>query len=117
MKFLEKHGSEFRFIAGVGQVPLEAASFGLPAAVIPHKNDTKLATVLTEESFYFLRKWNFVIRQCPDDTCLGNFEEFMLACDNGNIDRFNVQHLVAKHCTVDEAMRVYLKQVFPTYLE
>lgn len=117
IRFLQQHGSEFLFIAGVGQVPLEAASLGLPAMVVPHKEDAKLATVLTDESFHYLRDWNFVIRQCPNHECLGNFNEFLRACKEGDVEKFNARLLVEEYCGIEGAMHEYLRLVFPDQSE
>ena len=113
LDYLKEHGSEYLFIAGVGQVPLEAASFGLPAMVVPHVDDPALSTVLTHESFKFLRPWNMTIKdKCPKDKCLGNLKAFFEDRKKGDFSRYDLRSEVLAECGIDKAMRNYLKLVF-----
>ena len=110
--FLSAHGGEYAFVAGVGQVPLEAAAFGIPGMVIPHKDNWRLATVLTEENFSFLREWNMVIKVCPDSDLLGNVETFLEDRTRGDMKKYDLRELVRKNCSIDAAMAVYLDAVY-----
>ena len=58
--FLREHGEEYLFCAGVGQVVLEGAAFGMPVLVCAHAG-MEHSTFLCEENFSLLRRRNFVI--------------------------------------------------------
>ena len=111
LDFLRDRGSEYTFVAGVGQVPLEVASHGLPAVVVPHRGDFTLSTVLTKDNFAFLREWNMVIRLCPDFEFLGNIDAFMKDCVSNNINKYLIKDLVIQECDIENAMSKYLSIV------
>lgn len=111
LDFLRDRGSEYTFVAGVGQVPLEVASHGLPAVVVPHRGDFTLSTVLTKDNFAFLREWNMVIRLCPDFEFLGNIDAFMKDCVSNNINKYLIKDLVIQECDIENALSKYLSIV------
>lgn len=77
--FLQEHGSEYCFVAGVGQVPLEAAAANLPSLVATHLGDTMRSAFLTIENAARLVEYNCVIRTIPPEYVLGNVEAFFAA--------------------------------------
>ncbi len=74
--YLKEHASDYLFVAGIGQVPVEAASFGIPA-FLPSSRKTDFDGVfLTNEAVQFFHEWNFVINECPKTDHLCNTKEF-----------------------------------------
>lgn len=63
--FLKEHGKEYLFCAGVGQVVLEGAAFGMPTLICAHAG-VEYSTFLCEENFSLLRRNNFVIASSED---------------------------------------------------
>lgn len=112
LDYLKEHGSDYLFVAGVGQVPLEASVLGLPAMVVTHKNTPTLSTVLNKENFSFLRQQNMTIKEsCPDDECLGNFQCFLQDCKDRRIEEYDVRSCVVEQCGIDQSMRTYMQLV------
>lgn len=116
--FLEKHGNEYLFVAGVGQVPLEAAAVNLPALVAAHATDFGRSTFLTTANLRDLREWNCVIkdRKIPRDLAPGNAEEFFAAVSAARaadsdkaLDRFRVRSALEKQLSADAVWGRYLK--------
>lgn len=62
LQFLKKHSQEYLFVAGVGQVPIEALSLGYPAFVCSHIG-LEHSSFVSEKNFDVLRTYNFVIRR------------------------------------------------------
>ena len=111
--YLKKHAYEILLVAGVGQVPLEAAALGLPALVTPHIDRFDLSTVLTEDSFKFLRPWNMTIKQYHDAECLGNIDDFLKDFNIGKLEKYNIQHCISKYCNIENSMKYYQKIAVP----
>lgn len=75
--FLKENGQKYLFVAGIGQVPLEAASIGCPAMVLASDAHPNKSTILCNDNLDFLNEWNFVINECPDHQALGNLDRFL----------------------------------------
>lgn len=65
--FLQEHGKEYAFIAGVGQIPLEAAAANLPTLIPTHSDDASQSVFLSSENLDVLLDWNCVLRRMPKD--------------------------------------------------
>lgn len=74
--FLPAHGEEYAFIAGVGQVALEAAAVNLPCLVTTHLPNAMRSAFLTRDNLARLLDWNCVLRLCPEDEVEGNVPSF-----------------------------------------
>ena len=108
VRFLERHANDYLFVGGVGQVPLEALSFGIPALVATHHEDYEYSRFVVRDNFDRLASNNFVIRHfLPDDTA-GHFEQFIHDRSTGNLDRYTDTTLLYARCTVESAMRQYM---------
>lgn len=83
LPFLNENGQKYLFIAGIGQVPLEAASIGCPAMVLASDVHPNKSTILCNDNLNFLNEWNFVINECPDHNSLGNLETFLKSLQKG----------------------------------
>ncbi len=117
MEFLKHNHNSILFIAGVGQVPLEAISFGYPALVVTHKKEVELSTFVTIDNLDFLYRWNFVIRKCPITSSLGNLDAFFESLNDQSLSKFVIPTEDLERFSIDTAMREYLTHIhssFPT---
>ncbi|MCM1512364.1 MAG: hypothetical protein NC112_04545 [Oxalobacter formigenes] len=108
--FLEKNSNDFLFIGGVGQVPIEAASFGIPALVCTHLEDFTYSRFVTKENIDDLITNNFVInthRYIPDSH-LGNISHFMDCIKNRYFLDFQVTREIEEKLLQESAMEKYL---------
>ncbi len=80
-RFLKERGSEYLFIAGVAQVPLEAAAAGFPALVAPHAGDSTRSVFLARDNLSLMRSWNCTIKKMPQELAPGNAGEFFEAVE------------------------------------
>ncbi len=105
LSFLKEHASDYLFVAGIGQVPVEAASFGIPAFLPSSRKKDSDGVFLTNEAVQFFHEWNFVINECPRANHLCNIREFFdetFAMERGQIS--------SKFDVVDELCRLRLKK-------
>ena len=115
-KFLQEHGSEYLFVGGVGQAAMEAAAMNMPTLVCSHKIDEESSTFLTKESILFLSEWNFVIRKCPNNPCLGNEAEFfkIMESNPANVQafaQFQNAELIQEICGEEKVLTRYTRML------
>ena len=79
--FLLENGGHYAFVAGVGQVPLEAAALNIPSLVVTHGSDPASSVFLTKDNLRCLVHNNCVLKNMPKSLVLGNFASFMKAKD------------------------------------
>lgn len=108
---LRKFIHKYLFIAGVGQIPLEAASLGFPTAVVSSKLPSNFAEpliFLDHSNVGFLHQWNFVINQCPIESLTPNSQKFMDDFRNGTVSAdFEVSQKILKLRTPEKLMEIY----------
>ena len=102
---------KYLFIAGVGQIPLEAASLGFPAAVVSSKRSSDFAEsliFLDLSNVEFLHQWNFVINQCPIENLTPNGQKFIDDFRNGKVSaEFGVSQKIQKLRTPEKLVKIY----------
>ena len=108
-KYLSEHVNEYLFVGGVGQVPMEAAAFGIPALVLTLNKDFQYSTFMNKENFMFLKTWNFVINSCPKISLLGNVKAFFSDVDSCDLGKYSVSELVHDNLSIDKVMEEYVK--------
>ena len=107
--FLKKNHNHILFVAGVGQVPLEAISLGYPALVLTHRKQSQLSTFITVENINFLSEWNFVIKRCPVTEIIGNVDAFFEYLNKyQDISKFIIPREYLEQFGIETAMRKYL---------
>lgn len=108
VRFLEQNANNYLFVGGVGQVSLEALSFGIPALVAAHHENHEYSRFVVRDNFDCLASNNFVINHfLPNDNIAGQLGQFIHDCRVGNLDRYTDTALLAK-CTAESAMRQYV---------
>lgn len=105
--YLAEHANEYLFVGGIGQVPIEAASFGIPALVVASGEESAYSTFLTAERLEFFIKWNFVIKFCPTES-LGNTDEFFRDVACGKVERYSIASEINDILSIDKVMERYL---------
>ncbi len=115
-RYLEEKGGEYLFVAGVGQVPLEAAAANLPALVSPHAGDWRRAVFLTEGNQELMRSWNCVIKKIPEEAAPGNAGAFFEAVDKARasgtpepLAPFRIRRPLEATLSADEVWGRYLE--------
>lgn len=118
--YLEEHGSEYLFVGGVGQVPLEAAAVNLPAWVSPDVEDYNRGAFLTANNLENLRQWNCTIKpgKIPEELAPGNAEEFFEAVgmasvsgDLCSLEVFRVREALRAQLSEDVVWGQYLRLI------
>ncbi len=108
---LRRFMHKYLFIAGVGQIPLEAASLGFPAAVVSSKRSSDFAEpliFLDLSNVEFLHQWNFVINQCPIENLTPNGQKFIDDFRNGKVSaEFGVSQKIQKLRTPEKLVKIY----------
>ena len=112
VNYLRNKANEYLFVAGNGQVPLEAALLGIPTMVLPTGKNQSFTTMLSKDSVVFLDRWNFVINECPNDSCLGNVDEFFSSVQSSNLDDFCVSQELGKLRNRETIMNEYFDIVW-----
>ena len=79
--FLLENGGHYAFVAGVGQVPLEAAALNIPSLVVTHDSNPTHSVFLTKDNLDYLVNNNCVLKNEPESRVLGNFVSFVKAKD------------------------------------
>ena len=118
--FLTEQGSNFLFIGGVGQVPLEAAAANIPSLVTPHSSDLNRSTFLTAENLSSIRDWNCVIKddKIPKEIAPGNSSDFFNSLQEARksksltpIQKFRIRSTLEEQLSEDVVWGKYLELV------
>ncbi|WP_302609078.1 hypothetical protein [Turicimonas muris] len=109
--YLRHSAGQYLFIAGIGQVPLEAASLGIPTAVMSSKSEKEFQdplVFLEKDNLPLLEQWNFVINQCPIHTLTPNAQRFMQNQTTGAIrEEFFLEDELKNLRTPNDLIEVY----------
>lgn len=109
--YLRHSAGQYLFIAGIGQVPLEAASLGIPTAVMSSKSEKEFQdplVFLEKDNLPLLEQWNFVINQCPIHTLTPNAQRFMQNQTTGAIRKeFFLEDELKNLRTPNDLIEVY----------
>jgi len=108
ISYLKNHVHEVLFVGGVGQVPIEAASLGIPALVCTHLADVEKSRFVTAENLDFFIEHNFVINKYTLDNDIGNIRHFIQAIDKNAFSVFNVVSHIKNKLSENKAMTDYL---------
>lgn len=117
---LQAYGSRYLFVAGVGQVPLEAAAADLPALITPHDPTPERAMFLDAENQEVLRDWNCVINRIPRPLTPGNVDAFAEAVrlarqgDPEALRPFRIRGELERTLSADAVLDRYLKEMLGT---
>lgn len=111
MNYLKQNADKYIFVAGVGQVVLEAASLGFPALILSHIKP-KFSSFVTRNNLNYFASWNFVIRYCPINKKLGGFSECFERIKRGDTDDFDVVDELNDTLHETKSMKLYLDTVF-----
>lgn len=110
MKYLQEKLNEFLFIGGVGQVAIEAGTFGIPVLIPTHWKDYKKSIFMNKKTVHFLQKWNFVLRVCPKlNSNEGKISDFFEKYELQSFDDYNVIDELKSLCDQDKLLNQYLK--------
>lgn len=104
--YLSKHGDDYLFVGGIGQVPIEAASFGIPALILSARSE-EYSTFLTADKIPFFITWNFVINDCPKEG-LGNIDAFFRDVARGEVSQYSLGDEVSERLSVDAVMKQHM---------
>ena len=105
-KYLTEHGDDYLFVGGIGQVPIEAASFGIPALILSSRSE-EYSTFLTADKMAFFIKWNFVINECPKEG-LGNADDFFHDVARGEVSQYSLGDEINSMLSVDSVMKQHM---------
>ena len=105
-RYLSEHSDDYLFVGGIGQVPIEAASFGMPALILSAR-DAEYSTFLTADKILFFIKWNFVINNCPKES-LGNVDAFFRDIASGDLGRYSLGDEVNDLLSVTSVMKQHM---------
>ena len=108
VRFLEKKADDYLFVGGVGQVPLEALSFGIPALVATHSEDYENSRFVVKDNFDRLLHRNFVINHFLPDYSAGNIGQFINDISTGNLDDYTDTTQLRIKCSAESAMNQYI---------
>ena len=104
--YLSKHGDDYLFVGGIGQVPIEAASFGIPALILSARSE-EYSTFLTADKIPFFITWNFVINDCPKEG-LGNIDAFFRDVARDEVRQYSLGDEVSERLSVDAVMKQHM---------
>lgn len=105
--YLSKHGDDYLFVGGIGQVPIEAASFGIPALILSARSE-EYSTFLTADKIPFFITWNFVINDCPKEG-LGNIDAFFRDVARGEVSQYSFGDEVNRQLSVEAVMKQHME--------
>lgn len=105
-QYLSEHGDDYLFVGGIGQVPIEAASFGIPALILSSRSE-EYSTFLTADKMAFFIKWNFVINECPKEG-LGNADDFFYDVARGEVSQYSLGDEVNDLLSVTSVMKQHM---------
>lgn len=106
-EFLAKNGNRFLFVAGVGQVALEAGAMGYPVFICSHL-DINSSCFLSLSNIDFLKSENFTIKQMNGTEKFGlNRNQDLSDIKAGNISRFNLQDYINNNLSMESVFKDY----------
>lgn len=103
-RYLQEKGGCYAFIAGVGQVTLEAIAANLPAFVPSHEENSERAVFADFDNIEKLVEWNCVITKLPESLVKCNYEEFAEA--KSNAEKLKSFRPLEPYCVRDALMRL-----------
>ena len=107
--FIQSNKQKYLFIAGVGQVVLEAAAAGVPALVLTHLSNPFKSRFLTDDNFECLLSNNFTVKD--EDSVDGNLDYFMKAINSGEFDKFICKKYIFLKCSEDVQLSKYINLI------
>lgn len=108
---LRNNSNRYLFIGGVGQVPLEALSFGIPALVSTHQADYLQSRFVTKQNLHILAKYNLVIKKYLANTESGNIAHFQQSIQDKDFSEFSLCDEVRQYLSEESVMQKYLSLI------
>ena len=105
IEYLNKNLNNILFVAGVGQVIFEAASFNIPAFVTTHRKNAAFSQFVTKDNVQIITTYNCVIKTLNLFGC--GLNDFFADIPN-NLEKYSVKDYFEKNYSTDKVMRVYI---------
>lgn len=109
--FLDRNINEYLFVGGVGQVAIEAASYGIPFLVCTHLDDYNYSRFIAKRNFDRLVENNFVIninRWIPNDS-YASVDYFRRCLSDNDFNEFNVLKQIKENISEEVVLPNYIK--------
>lgn len=105
IEYLNNNLTEILFVAGVGQVIFESASFNIPSLVITHNKKANYSDFVTKDNIQKITAYNCVLNtlKLPEE----NFKNFVADIPN-NLDKYMVKEYVEKNYSTEKIMSIYM---------
>ena len=111
LQYLQENADNVLFVGGVGQVPMEAASLGIPALVCTHHQDYTKSRFVTNENMNFMIENNFVINHHIPQSESGNLSCFITAISRNDFTDFDVISSINEKLSENTVLEDYLTMI------
>lgn len=105
LEYLNKNLNKILFVAGVGQVIFEAASFNIPALVLNHHKNAACSKFVTKDNVQKITAYNCVLNKLKLSG--QGLKEFVTDIPN-NLEKYKVKDYVEKNYSIEKIMNIYM---------
>ncbi|MCR4662782.1 MAG: glycosyltransferase family 4 protein [Endomicrobiaceae bacterium] len=106
LEYLNKNLNNILFVAGVGQVIFEAASFNIPCLVITNHKTPSCSKFITKDNVRIITAYNCVLNKLKLSG--EDFKVFVTDIPN-NLEKYSVKDYVEKNYSIENIMNIYMK--------
>lgn len=108
INFLENKINHYLFIGGVGQVAIEAASYGIPALVCTHYDKYEYSRFVTKKNINDFIFSNFTIKHHPPKDNSGTIQNFIKNINESTLNIYDTTKELEENLSEDIIVKKYI---------